>query len=200
GALDLDLSIAFYETLGFQLIVKTEHYARLIAPEGGATLSLRLQESIATENAPVLYLESDKLDAEITRLKAAGIVFESELEDKSWLWREAYLRDPAGNKLCLYFAGVNRIHPPWRIQGNAEAPIYHIIVQGFEGDLLLVKRRNVDYRQLQTEFPDYLTSLGPHTLHEALEFIREEWPEFFRAQAQNIRIFAESEDTDFKLS
>ena len=35
--------------------------------------------------------------------------------DQRWLWREAYLRDPAGNLLCLYCAGENRLFPPWRL-------------------------------------------------------------------------------------
>ena len=30
---------------------------------------------------------------------------------KSWLWREAYLRDPDGNKICLYYAGENGLRP-----------------------------------------------------------------------------------------
>ena len=35
--------------------------------------------------------------------------------DQSWLWREAYLKDPDGNLICLYHAGANRRFPPWRI-------------------------------------------------------------------------------------
>jgi hypothetical protein len=34
--------------------------------------------------------------------------------DRSWLWREAILIDPAGNRICLYRAGENRKYPPWR--------------------------------------------------------------------------------------
>jgi hypothetical protein len=41
--------------------------------------------------------------------------FDSGPEDQSWLWREAWLRDPAGNRLYLFFAGENRRFPPWRI-------------------------------------------------------------------------------------
>jgi hydroxymethylpyrimidine/phosphomethylpyrimidine kinase len=33
-----------------------------------------------------------------------------------WLWREARLRDPSGNEICLYHAGANRRFPPWRIK------------------------------------------------------------------------------------
>ena len=28
----------------------------------------------------------------------------------------AYLRDPAGNLICLFWAGENRKNPPWRVQ------------------------------------------------------------------------------------
>ena len=49
------------------------------------------------------------------RLTAAGLRFESEPVDQPWLWREAYLRDPAGNRVCLFHAGENRRRPPWRL-------------------------------------------------------------------------------------
>ncbi len=52
---------------------------------------------------------------EVARLKAAGLTFESDPVNQPWLWREAYLRDPAGNSLCLYSAGDNRRFPPWRL-------------------------------------------------------------------------------------
>ena len=35
--------------------------------------------------------------------------------DMSWLWREARLADPDGHRLCLFHAGENRKHPPWRL-------------------------------------------------------------------------------------
>jgi len=50
-------------------------------------------------------------------LIAKGIVFDTDPADQSWLWREAWLSDPAGVKLCLYYAGKNRRFPPWRIEG-----------------------------------------------------------------------------------
>ena len=31
------------------------------------------------------------------------------------MWREARLDDPDGNHLCLFRAGPNRLHPPWRV-------------------------------------------------------------------------------------
>jgi len=65
--------------------------------------------------APVVYFELDDLDAKVTELVAAGIRFEEPPRDQEWLWREAYLRDPAGNRICLYHAGKNRLDPPWRL-------------------------------------------------------------------------------------
>ena len=63
-----------------------------------------------------VYFECDDLDARVAALNAKSVDFDSGPEDKSWLWREAWLRDPAGNRLCLYFAGDNRRFPPWRLE------------------------------------------------------------------------------------
>ena len=112
-AIDMARSIAFYETLGFRLIVRNDHYARFEIEDGETTFSLHLGE--AAGNGPSLYFECIGLDARVAELKAKGIVFESDPVDQSWLWREAWLRDPCGNRLCLYFAGKNRRFPPWRI-------------------------------------------------------------------------------------
>lgn len=112
-ATDMAHSIAFYETLGFKLIVRADHYARFEIEGGETTFSLHLGE--AAGNGPSLYFECTALDARVAELKAKGIVFESDPVDQSWLWREAWLSDPCGNRLCLYFAGRNRRFPPWRI-------------------------------------------------------------------------------------
>ncbi|MES1199838.1 MAG: VOC family protein [Pseudomonadota bacterium] len=113
---DVAASIAFYQTLGLKLIVRSDHYARFELPDGDSTFSIhRTEGDIPKNNAPLIYFECDDLDAECARLKAAGLAFKSEPEDKSWLWREAYLRDPAGNLLCLYHAGDSRRFPPWRL-------------------------------------------------------------------------------------
>lgn len=118
AAHDLDLSIAFYELLGLKLIVKSPHYARFEAPQGDATFSLHLAEGpIPQQNAPQLYFECDDIDAETERLKRAGVVFEQEPKMQTWLWYEAWLRDPAGNQICLFRAGENRRNPPWRLPG-----------------------------------------------------------------------------------
>ena len=112
-----DASVAFYRQLGFkQIVASPPRYARFEC-ESGATFSLHLS-SVAQSQAEgaVIYFEVKNLDATIASLKDKGIQFDSDPVDQSWLWREAYLRDPAGNKLCLYFAGQNRRFPPWRLK------------------------------------------------------------------------------------
>lgn len=115
-ALDVERSIAFYQTLGLKLIVKSSHYARFELPDGESTFSLHLTDNVeGVERGPHVYFECEDLDARVATLKAKGIVFDSDPVDQSWLWREAWLTDPAGVKLCLYYAGKNRLDPPWRL-------------------------------------------------------------------------------------
>ena len=113
---NLAQSIAFYERLGFVLIVQNDHYARLENPEDDSTLSLELRAERG--DGAHIYFECVDLDARVAALKEKGVVFQSGPEDKSWLWREAWLQDPAGNRLCLFLAGENRRFPPWRIAEN----------------------------------------------------------------------------------
>jgi catechol 2,3-dioxygenase-like lactoylglutathione lyase family enzyme len=113
-ARDLAVSIAFYEALGLVLIVRNDHYARFENSSDDSTLSLELRQD--ADDGIHVYFECDDLDMRVADLKAKGMDFDSDPEDKSWLWREAWLRDPAGNRLCLYFAGENRRFPPWRLK------------------------------------------------------------------------------------
>ncbi|BCA60198.1 bifunctional hydroxymethylpyrimidine kinase/phosphomethylpyrimidine kinase [Sphingomonas sp. HMP6] len=109
GCTDYAAARDFYRALGLKQVVDSpDHYARFEAP-GGATLSIEQGAAAA------VFLECTDLDAEVARLQAAGLVFEHLPIDQEWLWREARLRDPAGNMLCLYQAGANRRYPPWRI-------------------------------------------------------------------------------------
>ena len=116
-ARDLAASIAFYRTLGLTLIVETDIYARFELPEGEATMSLHKTDAKLDDEGVYVYFECDDLDARVAALKAQGVVFENDPKDQRWLWREAWLSDPAGNRLCLYRAGENRKNPPWRLKG-----------------------------------------------------------------------------------
>ena len=113
-ARDYAASVDFYRRLGLTQIVDTPpRYARFEC-EGGATLSIHLEPDGPPAGA-VIYFELDDLDGRVAELRAAGLAFEHGPRDESWLWREARLRDPAGNEICLYQAGENRRFPPWRM-------------------------------------------------------------------------------------
>lgn len=112
---DVERAARFYEALGLEPIVRAyPRYARLACPGGGSSLSVEHHASPAAAKT-VVYFECHDLDERVAALKAAGIVFDSDPRDESWLWREARLRDPDGNPICLYFAGENRLDPPWRV-------------------------------------------------------------------------------------
>lgn len=114
--LNVEKSIEFYEKLGLKPIVKAvPHYARFELPEGSATFSLHHVEELPKGEGIYLYFESERLDELVNELVKKGIEFDELPEDRSWLWREARLKDPDGNQLILYYAGENRKNPPWRV-------------------------------------------------------------------------------------
>jgi len=112
---DVTASVEFYTKLGLVQIVASDHYARFVCPDGDTTLSVHVVDEVAEDAAPVVYFECDDLDQLVVRLVAEGIHLESEPKDQRWLWREARLKDPAGNEICLFYGGENRRDPPWRI-------------------------------------------------------------------------------------
>jgi catechol 2,3-dioxygenase-like lactoylglutathione lyase family enzyme len=114
GCNDFTATSAFYRALGLTQIVDSPEngYARFEAPNG-STLSIHRSETAA--NANVQYFEHPALDAWCASLLAKGIVFDQMPQDESWGWREARLRDPSGNIVCLYWAGKYRRFPPWRL-------------------------------------------------------------------------------------
>jgi len=113
-ARDYEASVHFYRTLGLtQIVDSAGRYARFECP-GGATLSIHVEEAKPAEGGAICF-ESADLDSWVERLRAAGIAFDALPEGQSWGWREARLRDPAGNRLILYRAGEYRRFPPWRV-------------------------------------------------------------------------------------
>lgn len=111
---DMRRTCEFYLQLGCTQIVDTPHYARFHCPDGDATFSLALQDD-TFNNGAVIYFEHQALDQWVVELKQRGLEFEQEPTDEKYLWREAVLHDPSGNKIKLYWAGENRLHPPWRV-------------------------------------------------------------------------------------
>jgi len=116
-SLDLNKSVPFYKLLGLKLIVDAlPHYARFESPEGTSTFSIHKVERLPVGDGIYVYFECKNLDDEVKRLKNEGIEFDQDPTDQNWLWREARLKDVDGNQLILYFAGDNRLNPPWRIE------------------------------------------------------------------------------------
>lgn len=111
---DLDAGWQFYRALGLTPIVDNRpHYARFLCPAGDSTFSIAQGEPAGSGTH--VYFECDDLDRTVSELRDAGIPIVGEPEDKTWLWREAELRDPGGNCIILFQPGDNRLNPPWRV-------------------------------------------------------------------------------------
>jgi hypothetical protein len=52
------------------------------------------------------------------RMPALSIEIESKPVDQPYLWREATLLDPNGNRIFVYHAGGMRLNPPWRLESQ----------------------------------------------------------------------------------
>ncbi len=109
----------FFQKLGLRIIVDSlPRYARLECPDGDSTLSIQEAgpANFSLQAPVVLYFECEELDATVDQLKSKGLCFDEDPTDRPWLWRQAYLKDPNGNKICLFHAGDNRKNPPWRVK------------------------------------------------------------------------------------
>ena len=115
--INMEASVAFYRHLGLKIIVDAApRDVRFECPQGDATFSIHQIDELGVGEAPVIYFETQQLDAEVQRLQELGIGFELLPTDQSWGWREARLTDPAGNKVVLFWGGAYRKNPPWRVK------------------------------------------------------------------------------------
>lgn len=115
-SLDVAKATKFYKTMGLHLIVDAiPNYVRFQCPVGKSTFSIHHVDVIPENSGISIYFENENLDKLVDELQQKGIVFTDLPEDKSWLWREARLNDLDGNTIILYYAGENRLNPPWRI-------------------------------------------------------------------------------------
>ncbi len=115
-------SVIFYQNLGLRLIVDSApHYLRFEFPvtDYGEPATLSLHEVDADWQTPtdwpLVYFEVDDLD---TFLKDKEISPLSPPKTQTYLWREADILDPNGNRIRLYQAGDARRFPPWRVDGS----------------------------------------------------------------------------------
>lgn len=112
---DYEESVQFYRRLGLRQIVDSPPRYSRFETVSGTTFSLHKVETSTGASEVVIYFEVEDVDERVRDLERQGFKFESEPTDQIWLWREAYLRDPAGNMLCIYHAGESRRFPPWRV-------------------------------------------------------------------------------------
>jgi len=116
---NLARSTSFYERLGLETIVYAPpRYARLVFPDMQTTLSVEVVDGPKRgSDGALIYVDcGPKLKEIHGRFERAQVQFVQPPTDMSYLWREAWLRDPDGHEIRLYDAGVNRLDPPWRLR------------------------------------------------------------------------------------
>ena len=114
---NLEKSVEFYQELDLKLIVDSiPRYARFVCPDGNSTFSVHYTDELPKGDGITIYFECEDLDTTVRDLKKKGISFIHDPIDQTWLWREAKLKDPDGNSIILYYAGKNRVNPPWRLK------------------------------------------------------------------------------------
>jgi len=113
-------ALQFYsELLGFKVIEQVgESYARLKSQSGESTFALHVVDAGKSPDAEGirLYFETKDLDKFCAALAAAGVVFTHPPKVMPWGWKHAYLNDPDGHEISLYWAGRKRFQktPPMR--------------------------------------------------------------------------------------
>lgn len=112
---DLGRALEFYrDVLGLKVLSVFEGgpgYARLRAPSGPGTIALHgtMGEPIAEGSTIRLYFEVKPLDAFCKSLVARGVKIRKMPAQMPWGWRHAYLDDPDGHEVSLYWAGEKRL-------------------------------------------------------------------------------------------
>ena len=114
---DVQRALGFYhDLLGFKMIedFRFENkpvYARLRAPGGDGTIALHLagpDQPIVADGVR-LYFEIADLDGFCRKLVAKDFYITQMPRMMPWGWRHAYLNDPDGHEISLYWAGENRM-------------------------------------------------------------------------------------------
>ncbi len=108
----MQASVTFYKNLGLKQIDENRpDEARFLSPEGEVTLLLERTDAVPEKPNTILFFECDDLDERVAELRTKGLLFESAPEDQPWGWRDAYLKDPKGNSVCLFNSGKERTSP-----------------------------------------------------------------------------------------
>jgi catechol 2,3-dioxygenase-like lactoylglutathione lyase family enzyme len=114
---DVGKALHFYRDLmGFESLEEMEHggrmvYARLRAGQGDGTIALHMIEpgkELPAGDGIRLYFEVKELEKFCEELLAAGVKFSKMPKLMPWGWEHAYLDDPDGHEVSLYWAGAKR--------------------------------------------------------------------------------------------
>lgn len=116
-AKDVERALGFYrDLLGFKLIDDFRYegkavYARLRAPGGDGTIALHQagEDAAIASNGVRLYFEVRELDDFCHKLQKKNFYITKMPSMMPWGWRHAYLNDPDGHEISLYWAGENRM-------------------------------------------------------------------------------------------
>lgn len=110
-------AVEFYHgLLGLDLLETFEHqgmkvYARLRSPASPSSIAIHLVERGQTlqTGGVRLYFETRNLEAFCRRLTKRGAKFTKPPAMMPWGWQHAYLDDPDGHEVSLYWAGARRL-------------------------------------------------------------------------------------------
>ena len=114
---DVQRALGFYrELMGFKVVDEFRYenqpvYARLRAPGGDGTIALHMAgpgASLVSEGVR-LYFEIRELDEFCSKLQKKGFYITQLPRMMPWGWRHAYLNDPDGHEISLYWAGEKRM-------------------------------------------------------------------------------------------
>ena len=114
---DVQRALGFYhDLLGFKLIEDFRFegrpvYARLRAPGGDGTIALHMAgpDTPLASDGVRLYFEIRDLDGFCRKLQSKDFYITQMPRMMPWGWRHAYLNDPDGHEISLYWAGENRM-------------------------------------------------------------------------------------------
>ncbi|MGB8788178.1 MAG: VOC family protein [Candidatus Acidiferrales bacterium] len=114
---DVERGVRFYrDLLGFKLLEDFRYegkpvYARMRAPGGDGTIALHQAGpgSSVSSDGVRLYFEVRELDDFCRKLQQKNFYITKMPRLMPWGWRHAYLNDPDGHEISLYWAGANRM-------------------------------------------------------------------------------------------
>lgn len=114
---DVSASLRFYAgQLGLKVLEDFRHdgrtiYARLKSPRGDTTIALHQVapgDELRTGGVR-LYFELKDLQRFCDQFESAGVQFTQKPKQMPWGWTHAYLNDPDGHEVSLYWAGSKRL-------------------------------------------------------------------------------------------